>query len=215
MSSRRGGRRGIGRDFDRSLWPGGRAFEFSCCPGGRDIWIFVRARDHKSFLGVGKLVVIELTFLPGGREFDNNLSENDKIPLYAPPPRQLDIDRCIIRNNRNDCFCPERWIICCLGTQRLCLHVLTSVNTIVLDIVYAKPCSSTQVLTSIYLPCIPPQSIQTIAPGLGWGRHFLTFTVFLESKGLLCKSRKYSNSPHIRTWIFQFSLNRFLYKWQV
>ena len=32
-----GGRRGIGRDFDRSLWPGGRAFEFSCCPGGRDI----------------------------------------------------------------------------------------------------------------------------------------------------------------------------------
>ena len=38
MSSRRGqGRRGIGRDFDRSLWPGGRAFEFSCCPGGRDI----------------------------------------------------------------------------------------------------------------------------------------------------------------------------------
>ena len=24
---------------------------------------------------------------------------------------------------------------------------------------------------------------------------------------------KYSNSPRIRTWIFQFSLNRFLYKW--
>ena len=120
-----------------------------------------------------------------------------------------------IRNNRNDCFCPERWIICCLGRQRLCLHVLTSVNTIVLDIVYAEPCSSTQVLTSIYLPCIPPQSIQTIAPGLGWGGHFLTFTVFLESKGLLCKSRKYGNSPHIRTWIFQFGLNRFLYKWHV
>ena len=33
----RGGRRGIGRDFDRSLWPGGRAFELSCRPGGRDI----------------------------------------------------------------------------------------------------------------------------------------------------------------------------------
>ena len=32
-----GRRRGIGRDFDRSLWPGGRAFELSCCPGGRDI----------------------------------------------------------------------------------------------------------------------------------------------------------------------------------
>ena len=27
MSSRRGGRWGIGLDFDRSLWPGGRAFE--------------------------------------------------------------------------------------------------------------------------------------------------------------------------------------------
>ena len=24
---------------------------------------------------------------------------------------------------------------------------------------------------------------------------------------------KYSNSPRIRTWIFQSSLNRFLYKW--
>ena len=33
----RGGRRGVGRDFDRSFWPGGRAFEFSCCSGGRDI----------------------------------------------------------------------------------------------------------------------------------------------------------------------------------
>ena len=33
-----GGRmRGIGRGFDRSLWPGGKAFELSCCPRGRDI----------------------------------------------------------------------------------------------------------------------------------------------------------------------------------
>ena len=83
---RGGGRQGIGWDFDRSLWPGGRAFEFSCCPGGRDIWIFVRARDHKSFLGVGNLVIFDLTFLPGGREFDSNLLENVKIPPYAPPP---------------------------------------------------------------------------------------------------------------------------------
>ena len=71
MSSRLGGRRGIGRDFGRSLWPGGRAFEFSCCPGGT--LIFVRSRDHKSFLGVGNLVIFDLTFLPGGREFDSNL----------------------------------------------------------------------------------------------------------------------------------------------
>ena len=28
---------GIGRAFDRSLWPAGRALEFSCCPGDRDI----------------------------------------------------------------------------------------------------------------------------------------------------------------------------------
>ena len=32
-----GGRRGIGRDFDRLLSPGDRAFELSCCPGGKDI----------------------------------------------------------------------------------------------------------------------------------------------------------------------------------
>ena len=25
------------QDFDRSLWPRGRVFELSCCPGGRDI----------------------------------------------------------------------------------------------------------------------------------------------------------------------------------
>ena len=78
-----GGRRGIGQDFDRSLWPGGRAFEFSCCSGGRDIWIFVCARDHKSFLGVGNLVIFDLTFLPGGREFDSNLLENVKIPPWT------------------------------------------------------------------------------------------------------------------------------------
>ena len=42
MSSRRGGRRGIGRGFGRSLWPGDRAFQLSCCPGGRDIeFLFV------------------------------------------------------------------------------------------------------------------------------------------------------------------------------
>ena len=49
----------IGRDFDRSLWPGFRAFELSCCPGGwPDIWIFVRARDYKSFHGVGNFSYI-------------------------------------------------------------------------------------------------------------------------------------------------------------
>ena len=103
MSSRWAGRRGIGRDFDRSLWPRGRAFELSCCPGGRDIWIFVRARDHKSFPRRGISVIFDLTFLPGGREFDSNFFENVKIPPYAlpPPPHWLDIDRCIIHRNCN------------------------------------------------------------------------------------------------------------------
>ena len=64
-----GGKRGIGRDFDRSHWPGGRAFGLSCCPGGEDILIFVRARDDKSFLGWGISVLFYLTILPGGREF--------------------------------------------------------------------------------------------------------------------------------------------------
>ena len=39
MSSRRGGEGGEvkGQGFDQLLWPGGRVFEFSCCPGDRDI----------------------------------------------------------------------------------------------------------------------------------------------------------------------------------
>ena len=30
------------------------------------------------------MVIFDLTFLPGGREFDSNLLGNVKIPLYAP-----------------------------------------------------------------------------------------------------------------------------------
>ena len=81
-----GGRRGIGRDFDRSLWPGGRAFELSCCPGGRDNWTFVRGRDHKSFSGCGISVIFDLKLLPGGREFGRDFLENVKIAPYALPP---------------------------------------------------------------------------------------------------------------------------------
>ena len=127
MSSRRRGRRGIGRDFDRSLWPGGRAFELSCCTGGRDIGIFVRARDHKSFPGRGISVIFDLTFLPGGREFDSNFLENVKIPPYAPrlPPPPIKVDNNIyyihfeitgypynvIGSQRCDLF-PNRTIFC-------------------------------------------------------------------------------------------------------
>ena len=34
---------------------------------------FFRARDNRSLLGVGNLVIFDLTFLPRGREFDSNL----------------------------------------------------------------------------------------------------------------------------------------------
>ena len=64
----------------------GRVFELSCCPGGRYIWIFVHARDHKSFPGWGISVIFDLTFLAGGREFDSDFLENVKMPPYAPPP---------------------------------------------------------------------------------------------------------------------------------
>ena len=99
MSSRwvGGGRRGIGRNFDRSLWPGGRAFELSCCPGGKDIWIFVRARDHKSFPGQRISVIFDLTFLSGGWKFDSNFLENVKIPPYSPS-RNVRIQKLIAKH---------------------------------------------------------------------------------------------------------------------
>ena len=51
---------------------------------------FLMVNTHIEFL------VLDLIFLPRGREFDSNFWENVKIPPYAPPPpRRLDIDRCI------------------------------------------------------------------------------------------------------------------------
>ena len=38
------------------------------------------------FSGWGNLVIFDLTFLPGGGEFDSNFLANVKIPPYAPPP---------------------------------------------------------------------------------------------------------------------------------
>ena len=97
MSSRwgrRGGRQGIRRDFDRSLWPGGRTFELSHCPEGWDISIFVRARDHKSFPGVGNFSYFDLTFLPRVGNFTAIIWKMSKS--RPPPTHRLDIDRCII-----------------------------------------------------------------------------------------------------------------------
>ena len=65
--------------------PGVGHLNFLAVPGiGISEFLFVH--DHKSFLGVGNLVIFDLTFLPGGREFDSNLLKNVKIPPYAPPP---------------------------------------------------------------------------------------------------------------------------------
>ena len=93
------GKRGIGRDFDWSLWPGGGAFELSCCPGGRDIWIFVRARDHKSFPLMGSCPGWEIQLYLTS-QFWQKFFGKCQNPAHMPhlPPRRLDIDRYIMFN---------------------------------------------------------------------------------------------------------------------
>ena len=53
--------------------------------------IFVCARDHKSFPGRGISVILDLTFLPGGTEFDSNfLGKMSKSrPMLRLPPAGL------------------------------------------------------------------------------------------------------------------------------
>ena len=77
MSSRRVGGGGWGGEA------GHRAFELSCCPGGRDIWIFFVPMTTNHYPGWGISVIFHLTFIPRGREFDINFLENVKIPPYA------------------------------------------------------------------------------------------------------------------------------------
>ena len=100
-------RRGIEQGFDGSLWPGVRAFELSCCPGGRDIWILFMSMTTNHFPGWGISVIFDLTFLPRGREFDSDFLVNVKSQSYAPPPPcRLDIDRCI---TCVCCCCYYKW----------------------------------------------------------------------------------------------------------
>ena len=47
----------------------GRAFELSCCPGVRDIWIFFVPVTANHFPGWGISVIFDLTFLPGVGNF--------------------------------------------------------------------------------------------------------------------------------------------------
>ena len=80
MNVKPAGGGGIGRGFDRSLWPWDRAFELPCCPGSRDIWFLFVPGTTNHFLGWGISVIFDLTFLPGSKEFDSYFWENVKIP---------------------------------------------------------------------------------------------------------------------------------------
>ena len=97
MSSRWRGRRGIGQDFDRSLWPGGRGFELSCCPGGRDIFEFLLVPvTTNHFPGWGIQLYLTSHFCLG---VGNLTAIFLKMSKFRPMPRlpscRLNIDRCI------------------------------------------------------------------------------------------------------------------------
>ena len=65
--------------------PGVEHLNFLAVPGvGISEFLFVPVTTNH-FSGWGNLVIFDLTFLPGGTEFDSNLLENVKIPPYAPP----------------------------------------------------------------------------------------------------------------------------------
>ena len=65
----------------------GRAFELSCCPGHRDIWIFVCACDHKSFPGMGNFSYIwRHIFALGIGDFTATVWEICQIPTLCPTP---------------------------------------------------------------------------------------------------------------------------------
>ena len=48
-------------------------------------FLFVPVTTNHFPGGKFQLGIFDLTFLPGGREFDSNFLENVKIPPYAPP----------------------------------------------------------------------------------------------------------------------------------
>ena len=107
---------GIPRAFDAFSCPWGRAFDHHSYGVGNliaslDFMLqvtLISQRQRRQTLMNSKekivylwwsgwiSVIFDLTFLPSGREFDSNFLENVKIPPYAPPPpRRLDIERCI------------------------------------------------------------------------------------------------------------------------
>ena len=78
-------------DFDQLLWPGGRAFELSCCLGvGIFEFLFLPVTTNH-FLGWGISVIFDLTFLPRVGNLTAIFGKNSKS---CPMSHRLDIDRC-------------------------------------------------------------------------------------------------------------------------
>ena len=75
----------MGWDFDRSLWPGVGHVNYLAVPGGGIFEFLFVLMTTNHFLAWEISVIFDLTFLPGGREFDSNFLENVKSPPYAPP----------------------------------------------------------------------------------------------------------------------------------
>ena len=72
MSSRRRGRRGIGKGFDQSFGPGVGHLDYLAVPGVGIFEFLFMPLTTNHFPGWGISVIFDLTFLRGGREFDSN-----------------------------------------------------------------------------------------------------------------------------------------------
>ena len=81
---------GIGRGFDRSLWPGVGHLNYLSVLGVAIFeFLFVPVTTNH-FLGWGISVTFDLTFLPRGREFDSNFGKMSKSrPMPCLPPAGL------------------------------------------------------------------------------------------------------------------------------
>ena len=97
MSSRRWGRRGIGRDFDQSLWPGVGHLNYLAVPGvGIFGFLFVPVTTNH-FPGGEFQLYLTPHFCQGVGNLTAIFCKMSKSrPMPRLPHRRLDIDRCII-----------------------------------------------------------------------------------------------------------------------
>ena len=97
MSSRREERQGIGRDFDRSLWPGVGHLNYLAVPGvGIFEFLFVLMTTNH-FPGGEFQLYLNSHFCPGVGNLTAifwKMSKSHPMPRFSPC--RLDIDRCII-----------------------------------------------------------------------------------------------------------------------